>query len=256
MVDWNSKQYLMYGNERTQPAIDLANRIPLGHPLKIADIGCGPGNSTHVLQMRYPTASIIGIDHSPDMISAAKNTHPTLKFEIYDASWDLSWLGQDFDIVFSNACIQWIPNHPLLLKNMMSLLKTGGVLAVQVPMNDHEPAQRIIKTVGTGRMKQNLSQDIPVHGCLSPQEYYDILSEISSDFSIWETTYHHPLKDHAAIIDWYRSTAMRPFLSALTEAEKTEFEQDVFLELKKAYPVEKNGRILFKFRRFFFIAIL
>ena len=32
MGDWNSVQYLMFKNERTQPAIDLVNRILLGIP--------------------------------------------------------------------------------------------------------------------------------------------------------------------------------------------------------------------------------
>lgn len=49
MSDWNSELYLKFKAERTQPAIDLARRMELEKPEKIADIGCGPGNSTAVL---------------------------------------------------------------------------------------------------------------------------------------------------------------------------------------------------------------
>ena len=50
MSDWNSKQYLKFQKERTQPAIDLVSRIALDSPTSIIDIGCGPGNSSAVLQ--------------------------------------------------------------------------------------------------------------------------------------------------------------------------------------------------------------
>lgn len=49
MADWDSLKYLKFGNERTQPAIDLVHRIYLQNPKKILDIGCGPGNSSEVL---------------------------------------------------------------------------------------------------------------------------------------------------------------------------------------------------------------
>jgi len=147
MGDWNSVQYLMFENERTQPAIDLVNRIYIDDPKKIIDIGCGPGNSTQVLAKRFPNAYILGVDNSPNMIETAKINFPNLDFKICDAGKDLSMLDNDFDVVFSNACIQWIPNHNQLLKNMMGLLKTGGILAVQTPMNYNEPIHKIIGEV-------------------------------------------------------------------------------------------------------------
>lgn len=52
-------------------------------------------------------------------------------------------MDSDFDIVFSNACIQWVPDHKNLLRNLISLVKKDGVLAVQIPMNQNEPVHRI-----------------------------------------------------------------------------------------------------------------
>ncbi len=69
MADWNTTQYLKFENQRTQPAKDLALRVSAAFsPLKIADIGCGPGNSTAVLKKIFPTSYIVGIDNSQNMI--------------------------------------------------------------------------------------------------------------------------------------------------------------------------------------------
>jgi len=253
-MDWSSEQYLKFRNERTQPAVDLANRINLASPGKILDVGCGPGNSTHVLACRFPDAYIIGIDNSGDMISAAKKNHPDLDFRMCDAASELSQLDNDFDIVFSNACIQWVPDHRNLLKNLLNLLNSNGVLAVQIPMNYNEPVHKAIgELVSTEKWKEYFTETRVFH-TLSQGEYYDLLSEISGEFSIWETVSYHVMKSHNDILEWYRGTGLRPYLSVLPDEKKAEFESDMLQILVRRYPRQKNGDIIFRFPRFFFIA--
>lgn len=254
MRDWNSTQYLMFENERTQPGIDLVNRIYSEDPKKIIDIGCGPGNSTQVLAKRFPNAYILGVDNSQNMIETAKSNFPNLDFKICDVGKDLSMLEDDFDVVFSNACIQWIPNHNQLLKNMMKLLKIGGVLAVQTPMNYNEPIHKIIGEVSTNEKWKLKFINHRIFFNLSQGEYYDLLSEISEEFSIWETIYYHKLASHKDIMEWYRGTGLRPYLNDLSDEDKLDFEQDIFERVEKEYPVQKNGTIIFRFPRFFFTA--
>lgn len=254
MADWNSAGYLKFVNERTQPAVDLINRIDKENPLKIIDIGCGPGNSTEVLAKRFPNAKILGADNSPNMIEAAEKKYPNLQFVLCDASKDLISLDNDFDIVFSNACIQWIPNHNELLKNMMGLLRQGGVLAVQTPMNYNEPIHQIIGEVSASEKWASRFPNKRIFYNLSQSGYYDLLSDISADFVLWQTTYFHKMKSHGDIMEWYRSTGLRPYLDVLSEDDKHEFERDVYDKLTAAYPKQKNGEIIFRFPRFFFIA--
>jgi len=255
MADWNSLQYLKFRNERTQPSIDLVNRIPMENPLKIIDIGCGPGNSTDVLARRFPDAYILGIDNSSNMIETAKSNYPNLHFMLCDATQDLPSLDRDFDIVFSNACIQWVPNHHALLKNLMGLLRPGGVLAVQTPMNYQEPIHLIIQEVSANEKWSSRFARRRIFYNLTPNEYYDLLSGISSDFSIWQSTYYHKMKTHNDIIEWYRSTGLRPYLAVLSPEDKAEFEKDIYNKLTAAYPKQKNGEIIFRFPRFFFTAV-
>lgn len=256
MPDWNATQYLKFRGQRTQPSIDLAEKIGLSAPSDVIDIGCGPGNSTAVLRKKYPNAKILGIDVSEDMIETAKRTYPDMEFLLLDAGKDLKNLERKFDIVFSNACIQWIPDHRSLLPDMMSILKDGGVMAVQTPMNYKEPIHQIIgrlaasekwrEKLGTPRVFYNLSQE----------DYFDVLAGISSDFTMWQTTYFHRMPSHESIMEWYSGTGLRPYLNALKNDEDREaFWNEVFAEVKVAYPIQENGEIIFRFPRLFFTAV-
>ncbi len=254
MSDWSSAQYLKFKAQRTQPAIDLAARIQLDEPQEIIDIGCGPGNSTAVLRKRFANAHIIGCDSSPDMINAAKNSYNDIEFMLAEIPNELKGLEGRFDVVFSNACIQWIPRHDELLPALMSLLKKGGVLAVQIPMNYDEPIHKIIgETAQSGEWSEKLGCPRIFH-TLKQEEYFDLLGGISSDFEIWQTTYCHRMPSHESIMEWYKSTGLRPYINALGEKDAEKFLSAVSSRVEQEYPVQKNGEIIFRFPRFFFLA--
>ncbi len=253
MADWNSTQYLKFKAQRTQPAIDLAARIDT-NPLEIIDIGCGPGNSTRVLKNRFPNARVVGSDTSENMLETARRDNPDCEFIQLDAGGDLSEFSGKFDVAFSNACIQWIPNHGELLPNLFSMLKSGGELAVQVPVNFDEPIHQIIGRVSSSekwREKLNLPQ---LFYTLTEREYFDILSDLTDDFEMWKTIYFHRMPSIDSIIEWYKSTGLKPYLEVLSDADKADFTNDVKREVEKAYPAQKNGEIIFRFPRLFFIA--
>ena len=90
---------------------------------------------------------------------------------------------------------------------------------------------------------------------LSPSEYYDILSDLSDDVNIWETVYYHIMENHNDILEWYRGTGLRPYLNALDDDKKTEFENDTMERIIESYPKQKNGKIIFRFPRLFFTAV-
>lgn len=253
MSSWDAAQYLKFGAQRTQPSRDLAARIPLEQPRKIIDIGCGPGNSTEVLRQRFPQADILGVDSSPEMIRAAAQAHPEMRFQLCDAGTELGTLDRDFDVVFSNACIQWIPNHPKLLREMMQLLRPGGILAVQIPINQKEPIHQIIQALAAGEKWKAHFPSPRIFYQLTVSEYYDLLGEITDSFELWETVYMHAMLSHDAIMEWYRGTGLRPYLAALTPELQQEVEKDVLDGVKQAYPVQKDGSVIFPFPRLFFL---
>lgn len=254
MPQWDSGLYLQFERERTQPAKDLAARIPIAAPREVLDVGCGPGNSSRVLAERFPEAHIHGIDRSPEMIAAARAAHGDLEFSLCDAGRELDRLPHHYDVVFSNACIQWIPDHPALLRTMLALLRPGGVLAVQTPMNDDEPIHKIIGALVTGEKWKEAFPSPRIFYNLQPGQYFDLLTAAAADCSLWQTTYYHVLASHAAIMEWYRGTGLRPYLHALPETQRPDFEADVRAQVVRQYPKQQDGRILFRFPRFFFLA--
>ena len=253
MADWNSAQYLKFKAQRTQPAIDLAARIDI-NPLEIIDIGCGPGNSTRVLKNRFPNARAVGADLSENMLETARRDNPDCEFIRLDAGGDLSEFSGKFDLVFSNACIQWIPNHSALLSNLFSMLKSGGELAVQVPVNFGEPIHQIIGRISSSEKWREKFPNPRIFYTLTESEYFDIISDLTDDFEFWKTIYFHRMPSYDSIIEWYKSTGLKPYLEVLSDAEKADFINDVKAQIEKAYPTQKNGEIIFRFPRLFFIA--
>lgn len=250
MSDWNADLYLKYEKQRSQPAWDLAARVSKYAPEKIADLGCGPGNSTAILKSVFPEAQLTGIDNSTAMIEKARKTHPELDFRL----GDLRELEESYDLIFSNACLHWVPDHASLLPALMNRLNDRGVLAVQVPMNGREPLYQIIRETADQSPYDFSSAYFEKNDVLTPEGYFEILSSCASGFEIWETVYYHDLPTHADLINWVRSARLRPYLDCLTEAEQKNFEAEILERVKQQYPVMGNDSVILKFRRLFFMA--
>lgn len=134
MPSWNAAHYLKYRDERTRAAGDLAARIKLDAPATIADLGCGPGNSTQILRDRWPNAEIIGIDNSTEMLESAREDFPAHNWVLADISdWNPD---RHFDLLYSNAALQWVANHGLLIRELFKTVAPGGAFAFQIPSSN------------------------------------------------------------------------------------------------------------------------
>jgi trans-aconitate 2-methyltransferase len=251
--DWNPELYLKFKEERTQPARDLAARVNVENPEKIMDVGCGPGNSTNVLSKLWPESEIIGIDNSASMIESARNNYPNIEWRIEDIT--KMETEQKYDIIFSNATIQWIQNQEKLISKLVKMLEDEGALAVQVPLYHNMPLSQVIEKVSLNeRWKKKTMNAHDAFTFHSSDYYYDILSVEVESINMWETFYFHIMHSHQNIVEMIKSTGMKTFLDMLdTKEEKIAFEKDVLKEITKVYPPQKDGKILFPFKRFFFI---
>jgi trans-aconitate 2-methyltransferase len=254
MSDWDPSLYLRFEAERTRPSMDLVARIEVGNPASIIDVGCGPGNSARVLRERWPGSSILGLDNSPAMIDRAKKDYPELHWTLGDATRLAA--SEAYDIVFSNAALQWMPDHEKLLPRLLGAAKAGGALAVQIPRFKAMPIHAAIERVAaSAKWKSFTAGRAEVHHYHEPGYYYDLLCGLASRVDMWQTLYSHILPSRGAIIEFIRGTGLKPYLDALPgEGPRAEFELEVLAECEKDYPLRADGRLLFPFDRLFFIA--
>jgi len=252
--DWNPTLYLKFNNERTQPSVDLVSRIKFDSPAKIIDVGCGPGNSTQVLVQRWPGSQVTGIDNSPAMIEKAKTDYPDQLWKISDAGKDK--FPDTYDIVFSNATIQWIPDHAALFNKFFQNLNKNGVLAVQIPLFWDMPLGKSIENISNQSRWKSATRGVRELFTIHDSSFYfDLLSVHSDKIEMWETYYMHIMDSHVSILEMIRSTGLKPYLDRLeTENDKKDFEAQLLMEIAKDYPIQQNGKVLFPFKRLFFIA--
>jgi trans-aconitate 2-methyltransferase len=255
MGDWNPKEYLKFEKERSRPAADLVRHINHRNPESILDVGCGPGNSTGLLYDRWPNAGITGIDNSPAMLEKAKTTNNSINWVLEDISGDLAHLGK-YDIIFSNAVFQWIPQNDVLIAKLFNMLNQNGVLAAQIPHVKEMPIHNIVtEIVSRPEWSEHFSNMPASYYLYSPDFYYDVLCGISSDIDMWETRYFHIMNGYDDIVQWYTSTGLRPYLECLADNEKkTSFMNDVLTEIRRNYKTYNNGTVLFPFHRVFIVA--
>lgn len=264
MPSWNPEQYLKFYKERTRPSRDLAAAVELEAPRSVLDAGCGPANSTAVLAERFPGARLTGIDSSAAMLETARGKMPGAVFLERDLEGNLSSLGT-FDLVFSNAVLQWLSDGEAAVGRLLGLVGEGGALAVQVPAC--APCRTGEGRLETGDAHRMLYETAEEPGFAAYTEgatrffdfdgnrLYEKLSPKAARICLWETRYCHVLDGYEGLAEWYRGTGMRPYLDALPDGERRARFEQRFLERTAAeFPLTADGKLLFWFRRLFFIA--
>jgi len=251
-MTWSAAQYSRFEAERTRPVRDLVAAIPLQQVQRAVDLGCGPGNSTEVLLQRYPSAHITGLDSDADMVRAARERLPQTPF----AQADIGQWNADTpqDVILANAALQWLPDHATLYPHLAAQLADGGCLAIQTPDNLEEPNHRLIREVAAqgpwadriGQIRHNLRHEAAW--------YYEHLQAVCSHVDVWRTTYLHPLQGHQAIVEWMKSTGLRPYLGPLDAQERAQFLQRYLEAISQTYPLLDDGTVLLPFPRLFIVA--
>jgi len=253
MADWSPANYLKFEDERTRPARDLLAQVPVARPRRVVDMGCGPGNSTELLVERFPGAEVVGLDNSPNMLAEARKRVPGARFAEADAG---KWVPDaGTDVVFANAIYQWVPDHLEVLPRVVAGLPENGVLAVQMPDNVGEPSHQLMRQVAAEGPWAEKLRDAARAPLPPVRTYYDALRPVSKRLDIWHTVYNHVLAGPEAIVEWVKSTGLRPFIDPLEPAEREDFLARYLALIAEAYPRTVDGKVLLRFPRLFIVVV-
>lgn len=250
---WDPEVYGRYADQRSRPFHELVARVAADGPASVVDLGCGDGSLTATLAQRWPTASVVGVDSSAEMLAGAP-TGPRLRFvEGRIEDWAPA---APVDVIVSNAALQWVPDHPALLPRLVGALAPGGWLALQVPGNWAEPTHTLLTGLRESPRWRSRLADAghgPDQAPPDPAGYVRLLAGLGCAVDAWETTYAQVLAGPDPVLGWVRGTALRPVLARLSAAEAAEFEAEYGALLRSAYPAEPWGTLL-PFRRVFAVA--
>jgi trans-aconitate 2-methyltransferase len=244
VTNWDPHHYEQFATERLQPGLDLISRIDSDRPGLVVDLGCGTGRLTALLAERWPGAEVVGLDQSAEMLADAT---PGPRYEQGQIDhWSPS---RPVDVIFANASLMWIPDHPRLFPALASHLSPDGVMAVQMPLSWDQPSHRIMREVAVGYGVSTLPAPT-----LEPADYYRVMANSVSATQVWETTYLHQLQGENPVFSWVSATGMKRFLSRISPDLHDEYRTECARRIAAAYPPGTNRLTIFPFRRLFMMA--
>ena len=203
---WNPVQYDKFAAERAQPFWDLVGLLEDRPIERAVDLGCGTGELTAALAARLDVTEMTGVDSSRAMLGVAQEYDgPGVRFREADiGSWSS---GGDHDLVFANASLQWVPDHPAVVARWWAALRPGGQLAVQVPTNADHPSHRIAAEVASSEPFRTAMGGPPPADAVSanvllPEQYAILLHHLGAARQhVRMQVYGHVLDRSSDVVD-------------------------------------------------------
>ncbi len=214
---WDPERYARFAAERAQPfydLLDLVAPIPGG---RAVDLGCGPGELTAELHRRTGAAQTLGMDSSEAMLAeAAAYAGRGLRFDRGDIDGFVP--AEPYDLVFSNASLHWLPDHPELLGRLTRYVKPGGQLAFQVPDNWDHASHRAAEHVAAEQpFAGALGGSTHSRHVLSPEAYAVILDRLGyREQTVRLQVYGHRLDSREGIVAWVEGSLLSEYRRRLS----------------------------------------
>lgn len=236
-MKWDPIQYERFKQERLVPLHLLASLVTPQPDMRIVDLGCGTGEGTAWLHDHLNASQTLGIDSSQEMLSIARPlAHDSLSFACADIS-DFDPRGQ-FDLIFSNAALQWVPQPREVLERLVAGLPKGGQLAIQVPVQDDYPSHALAaKLAVSPPYKQALRGWVRKTHALDVRSYASILHELGMrNIHARVQVFGHELPNQDALLSWLQGSLLKAYQARLDPETFQAFLQDYAQGLAQALP--------------------
>jgi len=205
-MSWNPNQYERFKAERKQPFTDLLSLVERRPHMRVVDLGCGTGELTRELHEALGAGETVGIDNSQTMLlKSSAFGGETLRFEQGDIEAFVT--DRPYDLIFSNAALQWVDDHEPLFTRLTSFLAAHGQLAVQMPANEthasHQTAFDVATELGIEPRRSPMQP---------PERYAEILHHLGfARQSVRLQIYGHVLDSSSDVVEWVKGTLLTDY---------------------------------------------
>ena len=221
---WDPGRYAKFLRERSAPFLDLLALVEKRPGMRALDLGCGTGELTRRLHDELEARETVGVDRSPKMLArSAAFAAPGLRFE--QAAIETFVPDAPFDLVFSNAALQFVAGHEELWPRLASFLAPGGKLAVHLPANQDHPTQAAAREVaGEEPFASALGGWVHPTHLLPVEAYATLLHRLGfARQEVKLVVYTHLLESRESVVEWVRSSILTEYESRLSPALWAEF---------------------------------
>lgn len=214
---WNPTQYERFRDERKRPFFDLVSLLRAVPGGRVVDLGCGTGELTRVLHEATQAAETVGIDSAETMLAkSAAVAGSGLRFERADIAAFAP--ARPFDVVFSNAALQWIDGHEALFARIDAYVSPGGQLAVQIPANDDHPSHVMAHAIAREEPFRSAMggyvREWPVQ---QPEWYSEWLDRMGYGEQVVRLQVYGPhLESRESVVEWVKGTLPTDYEKRLT----------------------------------------
>lgn len=249
---WDPKKYNQFKEDRFKPFADLTSHIIDKPNLKVIDLGCGTGELTNKLAQKLSNPTVLGIDNSAEMLAKAP-AEDYLTFRQLSITEQLE-SETKWDLVFSNAALQWIDNHEVLFPKIISRINLGGQLAVQMPQQNENILNKILLNLVQqepfASYLKNWTRPSPV---LNLDQYAKILFENGgNDLVVYEKVYPIISENENDFFDFISGSALTVYQERLSTKEFEELSAEFKKRINEYFP---NVPSIYAFRRLILYAV-
>lgn len=247
-MPWNPDIYNQFKDIRYAPFFDLADLISPESLQTAIDIGCGTGEQTYMLSQKFDNVSFTGIDPSPEMLSKSKEFQSkNLEFEQGSVE-DLTGTGRKYDLVFSNAALQWSDEHENLFPAIIDMVNENGQFAVQMPVQAENVLNKILlELVQEKPFADHLNGWKREPTMLSIDEYAQIMFEGGlREIQIIQKVYPIIADDAGELFDFISGSALMPYMERLSAAQQEVLASEFIQRIKETF---KRFPAIYAFKR-------
>ena len=210
---WSPDCYDRFRAERTQPFDDLLALIRRAPGMRVVDLGCGTAELTRRVHETLGARETLAVDSSDAMLERAR-THAGGGLRVERGNIADFRADGEFDLVFSNAALHWVPGHEVLFRRLADALTAEGQLAVQLPANFDHPSHTVAAAVAAeepfrsaldgGRHRDDV--------VLAPEAYATLLHRLGFRAQhVRLQVYDHALAAPAEVVEWVRASLLTSY---------------------------------------------